>query len=89
MYFLSNVILVFNNDFRTLIKTNYIHNRDDLSKIKTELLFKLELLKYEGYSFCYNNEMIIKTNTDKHWMTYTSYMQKPMLLVERRFGCFS
>ena len=30
--------------------------------------------------------MIIKTITDKHWMTYKTYMQKPMPMVERRFN---
>ena len=78
--------LVFKDDFGIHIKTQYVHNKDDLTKIKTELLFKLELLKYEGYSFCYINEMIIKTITDKHWMTYTTYMQKPMPMVERRIN---
>ena len=78
--------LVFNNDFGIHIKTQYVHNNDDLTKIKTELLIKLQLLKYEGYSFCYINEMIIKSITDKHWMTYTTYMQKPIPMVERRFN---
>ena len=77
---------VFNDDFGIHIKTHYVHNKDDLTKIKTELLFKLELLKYEGYSFCYINEMIIKTINDKHWMTYTTYMQKLMPMVERRLN---
>ena len=30
--------------------------------------------------------MIIKTFTDKHWMTYNTYMQTPMPMVERRFN---
>ena len=85
-YIKCDFYLVFNNDFGIHIKTHYVHNKDDLTKIKTELLFKLELLKYEGYRFCYINEMIIKTITDKHWMTYTTYMQKPMPMVERRFN---
>ena len=77
--------LVFNNDFKIHIETYYVHNKDDLTKIKTELLSWIEHLKFEGYSFCYINEMIIKTITDKHWMTYNSYMQQPMPMVERRF----
>ena len=85
-YIKCDFYLVFDNDFGIHIKTHYVHNKDDLAKTKTELLFKLELLKYEGYSFCYNSEMIIKTITDKHWMTYTTYMQKPMPMVERRFN---
>ena len=64
----------------------YIHNKDDLTKIKTEFLFWIEHLKFEGYSFCHINELIIKTITDKQWMTYTTYMQKPMPMVERRFN---
>ena len=30
--------------------------------------------------------MIIKTITDKHWVTYNTYMQTPMPMVERRFN---
>ena len=78
--------LVFNNDFGIHIKTHYVHNKEDLTKIKTEILLKLELLKYEGHSFCHINEMIIKSITDKHWMTYISYMQRPMHMLERRFS---
>ena len=77
--------LVFNNDFKIHIETCYVHNKDDLTKIKTQLLSWIEHLKFEGYSFCHINEMIIKTLTDKHWMTYNSYMQQPMPMVERRF----
>ena len=70
--------LVFNNDFGIHIKNHYVHNKDDLTKIKTEILFWIEHLKFEKYSFCHINEMIIKSITDKHWMTYTTYMPKPM-----------
>ena len=80
-----DLYLVCINDFGIHIETHYVHNKDDLAKIKTELLYKLELLKQERYSFCHINEMIIKSITDKHWMTYNTYMQKPMLIVERRF----
>ena len=78
--------LVFNDDFGIHLKTHYVQNKDDLTKIKTELLSWIEHLKYEGYSFCHINEMIIKTITDKHWMTYKTYMQKPMPMVERKFN---
>ena len=30
--------------------------------------------------------MIIKTITDKHWMTYRTYMQNSMPMVETRFN---
>ena len=59
---------------------------DDLSKIKTQLLSWIEHLKLEGYSFCHINELIIKSITDKHWMTYKTYMQQPMPMVERRLN---
>ena len=78
--------LVFDNDFKIHIETHYVHNKDDLTKIKTELLYWIENLKFEGYSFCHFNEMIIKTITDKHWITYNTYMQQPMPMVERRFN---
>ena len=78
--------LAFNDDFKIHIETYYVHNKDDLTKIKTDLLSSIEHLKYEGYSFCHINEMIIKTITDKHWMTYKTYMQKPMPMVDRRFN---
>ena len=78
--------LVFNDDFKILIETYYVQNKDDLTKIKTELLSRIEHLKFEGYSFSYINEMIIKTITDKHWMTYITYTQRPMHMLERRFN---
>ena len=78
--------LVFNDDFKIHIETYYVHNKDDLTKIKINLLSWIEHLKFEGYSFCHINEMIIKTITDKHWMTYNTYMQTPMPMVERRFN---
>ena len=40
--------LVFNNDFKIHIKTHYVHNKDDLTEIKTELLSWIEHLKFEG-----------------------------------------
>ena len=78
--------LVFNDDFTIHIKTDYVHNRDDLTKIKICLLSWIEHLKLEGYSFCHINEMIIKTITDKHWVTYNTFMQTRMPMVERRFN---
>ena len=78
--------LVFNDEFKIHIETYYVHNKDDLSKIKTELLSWIEHLKFEGYSFCHINEMIIKSITDKHWITYNTYMQQPMPMVERRMN---
>ena len=78
--------LVFNDDFKIHIETHYVHNKDNLTKIKTELLAWTEHFKFEGYSFCHINEMIIKTITDKHWITYNTYMQQPMPMVERRFN---
>ena len=82
----SDLYLVFNNDFGIHIKTNHVHNKDDLTKIKTELLYWIEHPKFEGYSFCHNNEMIIKSITDKHWMTCITYTQRPMHMLERRFN---
>ena len=78
--------LVFNNDFKIHIETCYVYNKDDLTTIKTQLLTQIEHLKFEGYSFCHNIEKIINSITDKHWITYNSYMQKPMTMVERRFN---
>ena len=76
--------LVFNNDFKTHIETQYVQNKDDLTRIKPELLSWIENLEFEGYSFCHINEMIIKTVTDKHWITYNTYMLQPLPMVERR-----
>ena len=39
--------LVFNDDFKILIETYYVHNKDDLTKIKTELLSWIEHVKFE------------------------------------------
>ena len=78
--------VVFNNDFKIHIEIYYVHNKDDLTKTKTELLYWIENLKIDGYSFCHLNEMIIKSFTDKHWMTYINYTQTPMHMLERRFN---
>ena len=78
--------LVFNNDFKIHKETRFVHNKDDLTKIKTELLNWIEHDKFEGYSFCHIKEMIIKSITDKHWITYNTYMQQPMPMVERRMN---
>ena len=43
--------LVFIDDFKIHIETHYVHNKDDLTKRKTELLYWIENLKFEGYSF--------------------------------------
>ena len=76
--------LVFKNDFTIHIETYCVHNKDHLTKIKTELLSWIEHLESDEYSFCHINEMIIKTITDKHWITYNTYMLRSMPMVERR-----
>ena len=87
IYFIKcDFYLVFNDNFKKHIECCYVHNKDDLTKLKTQLLFWIEHLKLEGYSFCHINEMIIKTVTDKHWMTYKTYIQQPMPMVERRLN---
>ena len=85
-YIKCDFYLVFNDDFKIHIETYYVHNKDYLTKIKINLLSWIEHPKIGGYSFCHINEMIIKTITDKHWMTYNTYMQTPMPMVERRFN---
>ena len=85
-YIKCDFYLVFNDDFKIHIETYYVHNKDYLTKIKINLLSWIEHLKFEGYSFCHINAMIIKTITDKHWMTNNTYMQTPMPMVERRFN---
>ena len=79
--------LVFNDDIKIRIETYYVDNKDNLTKIKTQLFSWIEHLKFEGYKLCHINEKILKTVKDKHWMTYKIYMQKPMPMVERRFNC--
>ena len=59
---------------------------DELTKIKTQLLSWIEHLKFEGYSFCHINEMIINSITDKHWITYNTYMLRSLPMVERRMN---
>ena len=75
IYFIKcDFYLVFNNDFGIHIKTNHVHNKNDLTKIRTGLLYWIEHLKFEGYSFCHIN------------MTYKTYTQRPMHMLERRFN---
>ena len=78
--------LVFNDDFKIHIESPYVQNKDDLTKTKTQFLSWIEHLKLERYSFCHVNEMIIESVTDKHWMTYKTYIQQPMPMVERKMN---
>ena len=65
IYFIKcDFYLVLNNDFGIHIDTYHVHNKNDLTKIETELLSWIGHFKFEGYSFCHINEMVIKSITD-------------------------
>ena len=78
--------VVFANSFKIHIETDNCLNNDDLTKIKNYLLYWIDYYKSQGYSFCNINEMIIKTITDKHWMSHKIYIQYPMQMIERQIN---
>ena len=55
--------LVFDNNFKRHIETYYCLNNDDITKMKSLLLFWIDYYKLQGYDFCKINEMILKTTT--------------------------
>ena len=66
--------LVFDNNFKIHKETNDFPNKDDITKIKSHLLYWIEYYKLQGYGLCNINEMIIKTVTDKYYMTRKLYI---------------
>ena len=78
--------LVLDNNFKISIETSYCLNIDDINKIKRYLLYWIEYYELQGYGFCNIKEMIIKTTTDKHYMTQKYYIEHLMQMIERRLN---
>ena len=74
------------NNFTTIIQTHYCYNMDDITKIKSYLLYSVDCFKSRGYKNYNINQMSIKSLSDRCNMTYKSYMNQPMQSVERRMN---
>ena len=79
-------VLVFDNNFKKHVETNYCYNTDDITKMKSYLFYWIDYYKLQGYGFCNINEMIIKTIDDKFNMTHKHYYNQPMQMIERRLN---
>ena len=77
---------VFDNNFKTQIDTNYFYNNDDITKTKSYFLYFIDFYKLQGYGYCNNDEMIIKTIGDKCIITYKHYIDQPMHMIGRRLN---
>ena len=75
-------VLEFDNNFTTNIQTHYCYNMDDITKIKTYLLYSIDCFKSRGYKNYNINQMSIKSLSDRGNMTYKYYMNQPMQAVE-------
>ena len=73
----------FDKNFKIHIESFYCISVDDLTKIKSFLLFWIEYYKLQGRGY---KEMIFKTIGDKCQVTCNGYINKPMHMVERRLN---
>ena len=59
----KNFFLVCDNDFKIPIETHCVNNKDDLTKIKTEIISWVEYLRFEGYRTIRLHYYYLFTNT--------------------------
>ena len=78
--------LVFDNKFKIHKETGKYFNNDALTEIKKYLLYWIDYYKSQGYGFCNIKKIIIKTITNKHWMSHKIYIQYAMQMIERRMN---
>ena len=79
--------LVFDNYFKIHIENNFCFNIDNITKIKSFLIYSIDYYKLQGYGFCnINEERIIKTISDECNITYKHYIDQPMQMVEIRLN---
>ena len=76
--------LEFDNKFILNIETNYIHMESE--KINIILSYYIKCHESKGYKFCCINQMNILILIDKCNITYKSYINSPMPMVERRIN---
>ena len=79
-------VLEFDNNFTTNIQTNYCYNMDDITKIKSYLIYWIDCFISRGYENYDINQMRIKSLSDRYNMTYKYYMTQPMQSVELRIN---
>ena len=78
--------IVFDNNLKSNIETGYCLNIDDITEIKSLLLFWIEYYKLQGNSFCNIDKLIIKTIFDRCNMTYKEFMKQPVHTIERKLN---
>ena len=78
--------LVFDNDYKRHIETNYCHNIEDITQIKSYLLNCIDYYKSQGHEFCHNNKMITKSVSDRCNISYQHYLDQPMHMIERQMN---
>ena len=87
VYFINcEFYLEFDNNFKIHIESFYCHNVDNITEIKTYLLYRIDYYKFQGYCFGNINKMIIKSIFDECNITYKHYFNEPMNMVERRLN---
>ena len=59
---------------------------DDITKLKSFLLYWIDCFESRGYKNYNINQMSIKSVSDRCNMTYKYYMNQPMQSVERRIN---
>ena len=59
---------------------------DDITKIKSYLLYWIDCLKSRGYKNYNINQMSINSLSDRCNMTYKNYMKQPMQSIELRIN---
>ena len=79
-------VLEFDNNFTTNIQTNYCYNMDDITKIKSYLLYSIHCFKSRGFKNYIINQMKIKSISDRCNLTDRYYINQPMQSVERRIN---
>ena len=77
-------VVEFDKNFTTNIQNNYCYNKDDITKIKSYLLYSIDCFKSRGYKNYNINQLNIKSISDRCKMTYKCYRNQPMESVGRR-----
>ena len=78
--------LVFDNNFKIYIETDYFFNIGDFTKTKNCFLYSIDYYRSLGYGSCNINKKIVKTISDKHWMSHKIFIQYPMQRIERQIN---
>ena len=62
---------------------------DDITKIKSCLLYDIDCFKSRGYELYNINQMTVNSTSDRFNVTYEQYFNNPMHMVARRLNMIS